>query len=230
MGEATSGVWRRHARLTGALLLASAVCVALVVARVAWTGRPSYSFMVKNLILAWIPLVCALGACAALALRARGLSLVAWAALWLVFFPNAPYLMTDLVHLRARDNPLWWYDLIALPFFAWTGLALGFASLYLMERTLAQRFGNAAAWSLSAAAVVLGAFGIQLGRFGRFNSWDVVARPDRLLAEIADTLIHPWGNLRELAFTGTLAVVLAAAYLVLLAFVRLGFEEPAVTT
>jgi uncharacterized membrane protein len=222
MDETTTRDWRRQALLLGALLLASAVCVGLCAARVAYTGRSSYVFLVKNLLLAWIPLLCALGASAAVALRGRWSVLLLWAGAWLIFFPNAPYLMTDLVHLRNHGNPLWWYDVITLPFFAWTGLALGLASLYLMQRALGERWGDAVAWTLTVLALGLGAFGIQLGRFGRFNSWDVVTRPGRLAAEIAQTLLAPGESLRELAFSGAFALVLAAAYVVLLAFVRLG--------
>jgi uncharacterized membrane protein len=60
---------------------------------------------------------------------------------WLIFFPNAPYLMTDLMHLRVRGNRLFWVDLTALQAFAWTGLALGFVSLDLIQRLVARRVG-----------------------------------------------------------------------------------------
>lgn len=219
--------WRRPALLFASLLLASAVCVGLALLRTAVTGRAGYLFMVKNLVLAWIPLLLAPAVCAFAAARRGSLALLASASLWLLFFPNAPYMLTDLVHLRAVGNRLWWYDLIALPFFAWTGLALGFASLLLVQHALARRLGAARGWVLSLLALGLGAFGIQLGRFGRFNSWDLLTRPGHLLAEIAETLLNPFGNLRELAFSGALALVLVAAYLVLLAFVRLGTPEPA---
>ena len=219
--------WRRPALLFGALLLASTVCVGLALARTAWTGRMGYLFLVKNLVLAWIPLLLAPAVCSLAAARRSSCALAAVAGLWLLFFPNAPYLMTDLVHLRAHGNRLWWYDVVALPFFAWTGLALGFASLLLVQGALVRRLGAAWGWALSLAALGLGAFGIQLGRFGRFNSWDLLTRPGHLLAEIAGTLVHPLANLRELAFSGALALVLAAAYLVLLAFVRLGAAAPA---
>src|SRR6185295_17731418 len=98
------------------------------------TGRLAYSFLVFNLLLAWIPVAFALVAHAASEWRSRrgvALTLLALAG-WLLFFPNAPYLMTDLMHLRVQHNPLFWLDLVALQAFAWTGLALGFLSLALV--------------------------------------------------------------------------------------------------
>src|SRR5688572_7263576 len=117
--------------LPAALLLASATSTLLVAARVIHTGRLTYTFLVYNLFLAWIPLGFAAAAEVFHRWRSRtGSALtVLCAAAWLVFFPNAPYLMTDLMHLRVQNNRLLWLDLTALQAFAWTGLALGFVSL-----------------------------------------------------------------------------------------------------
>src|SRR5262245_5776603 len=123
-----------------ALVLASVTSTLLVAARVVHTKRLGYAFLVYNLVLAWIPLVLAVAAAALDGVRSRAARIVAILCLlaWLAFFPNAPYLMTDLLHLKVQNNRLFWLDLVALQAFAWTGLALGFVSLDLVQRVVAR--------------------------------------------------------------------------------------------
>ena len=123
-----------------ALLASSALCVATVEIRTHETGDPYYRFLVWNLILAWVPLAFAIAAYA----RARGRIDVLVAVLlvpWLLFFPNAPYLLSDFIHLGEGPAPLW-YDGLMLSAFAWTGLLLGFGSLYLVQMIVRRAFGE----------------------------------------------------------------------------------------
>jgi len=200
-----------------ALLLASLTSTLLVAARVVHTGRLAYAFLDFNLLLAWIPLGCALAAHAASERRSRrGAVLTALAlAGWLLFFPNAPYLMTDIMHLHVQHNPLFWLDLVTLQAFAWTGLALGFVSLDLVQRLVARRAGAVASWVFAAAAIGLSAFGVYLGRFRRWNSWDVWRDPFGLVSDLAGMLLHPFAHVQVVAFSAVLAAFLLAAYVVL---------------
>jgi len=225
-----AAVWESRDRprwaLLGALLLASALSTALVAARVLHTGRLTYTFLVYNLVLAWIPLGCAAAADGFDRWNSRAgavLTAVA-AAAWLVFFPNAPYLMTDLMHLRVLDNRLLWLDLTALQAFAWTGLALGFASLRLVQRVVARRAGGTLGWCFACAALTASAFGIYLGRVRRWNSWDVVRDPLGLLADAARPLLHPFDNVHVLAYCAVLAAFLLTAYAVVSAWTNLREE------
>jgi uncharacterized membrane protein len=202
------------------LLLASATATSLVAARVFRTGRLTYAFLVYNLVLAWIPL--GFAAAASVLDRwpsklARGLTLVCLAA-WLVFFPNAPYIVTDLVHLHVRDNRLIWLDLTALQAFAWTGLAVGFVSLTLVQRVVARRVGRMMSWLFASVVLAASAFGIYLGRFHRWNSWDVVRNPRGLLEDVAGTLLHPLANAQVIAYCAVLGAFLLTAYAVVQAW------------
>src|SRR5262245_49330326 len=95
-----------------ALVFSSAASVALVGARIIWTGNPRYALLVWNLFLAWLPLVFAMLACD----RYQDESRRSWGFLglatsWLLFFPNAPYIFTDLIHLNGYFYPHFWVDL-----------------------------------------------------------------------------------------------------------------------
>ena len=137
------------------LLLLSAFSLALYLARFLYSGQVTYIFLLWNLFLAWMPLVFAW-----LAVRWRQwppLTLLA-AFLWLLFFPNAPYLVTDLIHLRPIQPVPLWYDLIMLLDFALLGLFLAFVSLSMMQDLIDDYFGRTAGWLFALAA--LGASGL----------------------------------------------------------------------
>jgi uncharacterized membrane protein len=211
---------RSRIPLLAALVLASAMSTLLIVARVLHTGRLTYVFLVYNLVLAWIPLGLAVAADSLdqWPSRLRGglttLSLLAW----LAFFPNAPYLMTDFKHLRLEGNPLFWLDLTTMQAFAWTGLALGFASLTVAQKVVARRIGGVWSWFFAAAVLVACAVGIYLGRFHRWNSWDLIRDPMGILTDVAFTLRHPLANAHAIAYCGVLVSFLLTAYLVVQAW------------
>lgn len=222
--------FRRHrARwaLFAALLLASALSTLLVAARVIHTGRLTYAFLVYNLILAWIPLGFAAAADSLDRWRSRpGVVLTTLsAAAWLLFFPNAPYLMTDLMHLRVQNNRLFWLDLTALQAFAWTGLALGFLSLALVQGVVARRVGRRLSWVFASAMIGASAFGIYLGRFRRWNSWDIVLNPTGLLYDAGVTVLHPFANAHVVAYCAMVGSFLFTAYVVAYAWAGVR-EEP----
>jgi uncharacterized membrane protein len=162
----------RRALTIPALLAASALCVATVALREHHTGSDFYRFLIWNLVLAWVPLVLALAAYASARRGARGTS-VAFGVLWLLFFPNAPYLLTDFIHLRETPATPLWYDALMLASFAWTGLVLGYASLYLMQM-IWQRAVGTLSWLGVVAALALASLGVYVGRFLGFNSWDAL--------------------------------------------------------
>jgi uncharacterized membrane protein len=201
----------------GALILASVTSTALVAARVVHTRRFAFLFLVYNLVLAWIPLALSVVLHALDGVRPRASARVASVlclVAWLAFFPNAPYLMTDLLHLKVQGNRLVWLDLIALQAFAWTGLALGFVSLDVVQRVVARRVGRVASWLFAAAVMGLSAFGIYLGRFRRWNSWDVARDPLGLFSDVAHMVMHPFAHAHVVAFSAVLAAFLLTAYLV----------------
>jgi uncharacterized membrane protein len=219
-----SGASRRRAVAIGSLALASAFGVAMVVVRTVHTGNPDYRNLLWNLFLAWVPFALAL---AVYDRHRRGASRplqLALAGLWLLFLPNAPYLLTDFMLLRRIGGVPLWYDVTMLTTFAWTGLLLGFISLYLVQIVVRRAYGAALGWAAAVAALGLSGFGIYLGRFQRWNSWDVLVDPARLGSDVWARVGDPVAYTRTLAVTLALGVFLTLAYLVLYGFLDLALE------
>lgn len=169
--------------------------------------------MIWNLFLAWIPFVMAFMAYWLHFTRDKWGPLIAGCALiWLLFLPNAPYMLTDLVHLRYRDDSLVWYDLMLLLWFAWTGFMLGFGSIYLMQVVVTDSWGPFTGWTFAISAIGLTSFGIYLGRFLRWNSWDVLRNPIALLADIYSRFRHPIAHYHVHVFWLLLSLFLVCVY------------------
>ncbi|MGD0262052.1 MAG: DUF1361 domain-containing protein [Verrucomicrobiota bacterium] len=205
-----------------ALTFASAASAALVVARIIATGNFRYSFLVWNLFLAWLPLVFALLASEKFqTASARNWRFLSLAGAWLLFFPNAPYIFTDLIHLTTRFYGHFWVDLTLILLCALTGLVLGFVSLYLMQSVVERMLGRAASWLFIAAVAALSGFGIYVGRFMRFNSWDVLFKPWQVYHGIGNWVADPFANSNSLAFPLLFGTFLFITYLMLYALTHL---------
>lgn len=197
------------------LLAATAVCAAMLLLRAAYTGELTYRWLVlPNLILAWIPMAAAVGV-----LRSYGRSLrmtwFGWAcgAVWLFFYPNAPYIVTDLVHLTYMSSPsIVHFDLLLNMLAAMTGWFLGAVSLYRLHRLVGDVKGSKAGNAFAAVVLLLGSIGVYLGRFLRWNSWDIVRHPLRIAADSISALGQPEALLFIAAFTAFSASVYAVFY------------------
>jgi uncharacterized membrane protein len=212
---AKSYVGRSNAAIFALLGLASAMCVALVAVRTVYSHTGHFQFLLWNLVLAWIPLVLAALAYR-IATRRSALTrliVVPTAIVWLLFFPNAPYLMTDFVHLgQLHDNVPGWYDVMLIAWYAWTGLMLGVVSLRLMQEIVSRAVGSVAGWLLVALVTVLGSVGIYLGRFLQWNSWDVFQAPLAMADKAFDRGNQPNADVRMLGFTVLFALLFLFVY------------------
>jgi len=162
---------------------ASAVCIACIAGRL-WLGAQlRQAYLVWNLFLAWLPLLLAILAADRFARRDtwRDRPLALLAAAWLLFFPNAPYIFTDLVHVATIWQHAFWTDMLLVLLCAFTGFLAGFLSLQLMHRLVAVVWGRWAGWAFVAVVSGLSGFGVYLGRFVRLNSWNVLTHPVRVL-------------------------------------------------
>ena len=203
------------------LCFMSCVAIGMVATRWVITDQRVFLGLVWNLFLAWLPLVFAL-------LAAHSRKWLAWAALtgaWLLFFPNAPYILTDIIHFYPRDHAPYWYDLVLILSFVWTGFLLGYLSLYITQKRVTQLFGEGVGWGFTLVSLALGSFGIYLGRFQRYNSWDVLTQPWDLIYDIYDRVRHPFSHWRTYGVSLLFLVLMLGIYLTMYAFAHLPRER-----
>jgi uncharacterized membrane protein len=204
------------------------VCIGLVLARVAYSESGRHLGLIWNLFLAWIPFILAYSTHALIARRSwLYMFLPVVAFLWLIFYPNAPYMLTDLQDLarRAGDAPLW-YDVIIVVWCSWTGMLLGVISLYLMQDLIVRRFGRLVGWLFVFVISGLSSFGIYIGRFVRLNSWDILQKPTETAIEILGVVIDP--SMRLAAFTLLYTFFFLFIFLLLYSFSRMLHHESAI--
>jgi uncharacterized membrane protein len=215
-------------RLTMFALLASATIFSVVIWRVRteFSGTVTYGFLVWNLFLAWIPFLISYFTYT-LTLNRRWIYVVIPIAafIWLIFFPNAPYILTDFQHLayRAAELPVW-YDVMMLIWFAFTGLLLGIVSLFLMQETIRLEFGHWTGWAFVAAVTGLSSAGVYMGRFLRWNSWDILRDPAGLALYSFERVQNP--SLQSIGFIGLFAAFFLFLYITLYTFGHLLLERP----
>jgi uncharacterized membrane protein len=211
----------------GLLILASVVSVVLAKARMAYSSSNDYSTLIWNLGLAWIPFIFAsIAYLVSWSRRLLYLVVPVCAFIWLIFFPNAPYILTDFQHLSTNANnaPLW-YDVLMLIWFAWTGLLLGLVSLHFMQDIVTRAFGRTSGWLFTILVTALSSVGILLGRFYRWNSWDILGDPVPIAHDIWGWFTRPADNLRVYGFTLLYTLLFLFVYLAIHAFGRVMQEK-----
>lgn len=201
--------------------LSSAGCALFIAVRLAITQRFHFVFLLWNLFLAWTPFLIAAfirvgtrewpeGGWRVLG-RGRKALLAGGGLLWLLFYPNAPYIFTDIIHLISGGasrvsvealglESFLWYDLVMTATFAFTGHFIGLASMYMVNEAFGRVIGRAGANAMLSAAALIAGVGVYLGRFVRLNSWDIIVSPGDAVADINKYLLTPKGLLFSLAF------------------------------
>jgi uncharacterized membrane protein len=219
--------------LSAMLALAASGCLLLFGLRVAITGNTFYRYLVWNLLLALAPYAIAALGIGFLSRRppGRARSVVAWATalLWLAFYPNAPYIFTDFIHVVNKTyvrapggdwlglNAMLWYDLLMTAAFAFIGHFVGLVSMWLVRDSYARIWGEVPARALVAAAILLSGMGIYLGRFSRLNTWDLLFDPRRVLGELAEAAV----DYKAVLFAAAFSLFIFCAYAALSAFKRI---------
>ena len=203
------------------ILLSTFFAVALFAARVLHSHSFAFQNLIWNLFLAWMPYLFSFWAAALYASKSgRWWVIIFPGFLWLIFFPNAPYIITDFLHLAYRPGVPIWFDILMLATFAWTGCFLAIASLRTMQIIVRNHLGWLMSWVFAGSVLALGGLGIYLGRFSRWNSWDIFISPKEILYEVAFRVLNPLSNLTFFRFTTLFTVFLLVCYLMFISIRR----------
>ncbi len=204
-------------RLLLVIGLSFLACALFVFVRFGLTGRFLQGYLLWNLFLAAVPVGIAWkGAAFCSAPRSPGRAKAAalgFFVVWLVFYPNAPYIFTDFIHVVRRAglgtvsaswlsvHDLLWFDIVMNSAFAFVGHYLGLVSMYIMHGTMRRFYGRVAGWAMMVPAIMLSGFGIHIGRFSRFNSWDLLLHPVEAVSVMLRSMAEPSAMLFSFAFS-----------------------------
>ncbi|KAA6441160.1 DUF1361 domain-containing protein [Dyadobacter flavalbus] len=199
------------------LLLLSFVAVFFHLIRILFNSPVDFS-MDWNLFLSWIPLIIAFFADNFTKRFGKiPVVLILLSVVWLAFFPNAPYMITDLAHLTVDyERDLTWHDVIMLFFYAEVSLFNGLVSLYWIHRSWRRVFNRVTSNTFLLASLPLAGFGVYLGRVRRMNSWDIIHDPRLILKNLLESAV----DRTALVFSMEIGVLLGILYLVLWVIVR----------
>jgi uncharacterized membrane protein len=217
-------------RLAMFFLLAGATLFSIAIwrFRYEYSGTRHYRFLIWNLFLAWIPFIISYFTYTVTLKRRQLYIIIPIAAFfWLLFFPNAPYILTDFQHLAAgywRDLPVW-YDVMMLIWFSFTGLLLGITSLFLMQEIVRREFGRWWGWGFVGVVAALSGAGVYFGRFLRWNSWDIFSDPKAMALYTIQRVQDP--SLQSVGFISLFTTFFLFLYITLYTFGHLLLERKA---
>ncbi|HJX70917.1 MAG TPA: DUF1361 domain-containing protein [Bacteroidales bacterium] len=204
--------FNRQDKLLTSLLVSIGAAVCLLAARIVYSQQFTFITLIWNLFLAYIPFFLSRTMKNNYQLQKPGLLSLSIAFTWLIFFPNAPYILTDFFHLQEREGVPLWFDLIIIALFAWNGLIIGFLSLKDMQQMIAIKYGEKYGWTFTLLVILLGSFGIYIGRYLRYNSWDVFLAPYSLTTDILKIFLHPLHHKGAFGMTIGMAIFLMTSY------------------
>lgn len=182
--------------------------------RVYISGTVWYIFLIWNLFLSWIPFLCST-LLLKITKKPQTSKVIVGIILfiWFIFFPNAPYIITDLFHLRIYQSVPIWFDVALIFSYVWNGLILGFVSLLDVQSIIERTSKKMYSWVIALGVLVLASFGIYLGRYLRWNSWDIISNPLALFQDILDRIVNPFSYPRTYNMTIVFSLFLITSYI-----------------
>lgn len=194
------------------LLLSSTFSCFMLFVRMIVTGTIEYIFLPWNLILAFVPYWITNLLNSEISNNSKKTTHIIEIAMWLLFLPNSFYIVTDLFHfINVRTAPKW-FDLLLIFSFSINGIVAGMLSIHKVECYVLSVKGKRFSILWLFAIMWLSAFGIYIGRFLRFNSWDVLTKPVQLFGELINHLIYPFHHGYAWGMTITYGVFMTILY------------------
>ncbi len=195
----------------------------MIIARILYSGSISYLFLIWNLFLAWVPYAVSIFLRSNI-FQQKWKQIVLF-FIWLLFFPNALYIVTDIIHIQENTVVPIWYDAILLFAASFAGLALAFASVMQVEFCLHQYFNKKQIPIIIFSLLFIGSFGVYLGRFQRWNSWDVLHNPLALFSDIALRFTNPIAHTKTWAITFLLSGLYTVCWYFIKAISAVRFQK-----
>lgn len=205
------------------LVLFSSFCVAMETVRIFYSKSFGYGFLLWNLVLAWVPYMLSLYIQRQDVTKQKFIGIMLM-IVWILFLPNGPYIITDLIHLRSREPVPLWYDAMLLSTIAWNGLLLTMLAVRNVHRKLNEYY-SALKINVALGFLFLSAgYGIYLGRFMRWNSWDILFSPMYMIWKSCCELMHPMHHPRPVLMTFVFGALLSLTYSI---FYLIGHQQNA---
>lgn len=206
-------------KLTFALLGLTLLATLFIFGRALVLKKYSYIFLIWNIFLAWVPFYISL-IYTNINFKSKIPKLLLGFS-WLAFYPNAPYIITDFIHLSKykfyenkphgevfTSNFVMWYDFLLISIFVIIGLILAYISLSLMHKHIEKSSNAIYGWIFIFIESLLSGFAIYLGRFLRLNSWEILSNPINLVSSIINNF-----GIHSIVFTSMFGTLIFIFYL-----------------
>jgi uncharacterized membrane protein len=197
------------------LLLSVLFGTLLLAAKVVYTGSGRFISLEWNLFLAYIPYFISQWLSDRPFIYTNKWMFAVTFTAWLLFIPNSFYILTDLFHLVESSTTPMWFDLLLILTFAWNGLVMGVLSVRQMEKIFQFFWGRKHELLFLYPVMLLNALGIYIGRYLRFNSWDIITNPFTLLVESFELITHPIGYKNVWAMVFSYSIFMTLIYLMM---------------
>lgn len=199
--------------LTNSIVGASAAALVLYLARYIATGSVQFSFMAWNLVLSLL----ALASSAIFANQWRKKNKY-WAismfTVWVFLLPNTFYMLTDFIHVSESGDINMLFDIVLVGLFAMNGFIHGLLSVFIVHKTLLMRYPTRYVHTAIGVIMLAASFAVDMGRYLRWNSWDVLINPRALIFDVSDTLLNPTNYDRSFLITGVFFITITSLYAV----------------
>lgn len=206
----------KSTNLFNRLLTVFFIFIGLLIAfRVFYTHSLVHVFLSWNIFLAWIPYMLS-NYFVEVTKKTKWKQFFLFFS-WLIFFPNSLYIVTDLIHMEENTDIPVWYDAVLLFASSFIGIMMAFVSLRKVEYFLRSIFSRKAVAFFIPAILFISSFGVYLGRFQRWNSWDIIKDPLALAMDIMSNFINPIHNYKTWAIT----VLFTGIYTLLYFFLKI---------
>lgn len=192
------------------ILLTSGFSLALLTARILHSGSLHYLFLAWNLFLAFIPFW--ISSFVVKIKKPNWYFIIPVGFLWLLFLPNAPYIITDFFHLKQKEGVPIWFDLILIQSFAWNGLLFWVLSIFHFKIIVGNKINPTLLKMSLMLLIFLSALGVYMGRYGRWNSWDIFTNPLEIIRQVLFIIFHPGNFPGFYGMTMTISIFLILIY------------------